>query len=71
MGKPKPFDAEIQAALDRITPQEVYDWLIERMLNAKALAGAKTGAERKNWVEDVAYYALAASFVSAVDGVKS
>ena len=56
---------EAGAILDCLSAEDAYDWLQERLQNARGIAATKTGAERDGWIEDAAYFAAAAAFVVA------
>lgn len=51
--------------IDNLSAEAVYDWLQDRLQNARRIAATKSGAERDGWIWDAAYFAAAAAYVVA------
>lgn len=50
------------------TTQEVADWLDARALNARRIAGMKSGKDRDGWIEDAEFLEQAVRLIRAEIG---
>lgn len=51
---------------EAITPDDIRGWLQERLANCMRHAGNKTGADRRGWLEDAAFFSVAVEIATAI-----